>query len=204
MSDMLREMIQRFRYWRREDRISPENPLTHWRLFFHGSMTALCRKKFRQFGEGAEFRPYAFASGCSNISIGRKVVVRPNTMLYAHSLFERGGLGAITIEDDVLLGPAILIFTGKHIFSDPHAPIREQGVELPKNVVIKQGAWVGAGTIIVGGVTIGENAVIGAGSVVTKDIPDGTLAVGAPAKVIRSPGEALVQSRERIGRAYHV
>lgn len=182
---MLTELVQRLRYWRREDRISPENPLTHWRLYFRATMTRLCRKKFRRFGDGAELRPFVFAGGCSNISIGKRVVIRPNSMLYAYSRSEHGGLGAITIADDVLFGPAVLIFTGKHVFSDPRVPVMNQGVEPPKNVVIKRGAWVGAGTIIVGGVTIGENAVIGAGSVVTRDIPDGALAVGAPARVIR-------------------
>lgn len=182
---MLREIIQRIKYWRQEDRISPENPLGHWRLYFRSSMTKLCQKKFKHFGAGAEFRPHAYASGCSNISIGARVVVRPNSIFFANSFDEYNGKGSITIEDDVLLGPSIQIFTNKHIFSNPNLSIIDQGMEEPKDVVIKKGSWVGAGVIIVPGVTIGNNTVIGAGSVVTKDIPDHTLAVGAPARVIR-------------------
>ena len=56
-------------------------------------------------------------------------------------------------------------------------------------IVIKDGAHIGIGSIIMPGVTIGKSAVIGAGSVVTKDIPDYTLALGVPAKVIRVLGE---------------
>ena len=151
-------------------------------------MTKLCRKKFKHFGKNAELRPHVFAGGCSNISIGDNVVIRPNTILFANPFSQFGGRGSITIEDDVLFGPSVQMFTGKHRFSDPTAPIIEQGLEEPKNIVIKKGSWIGAGAIILPGVTIGERVVIGAGSVVTRDIPDGALAVGVPAKVIRQGG----------------
>lgn len=182
---MLHEFIERIKYWRKEDRISPENPLSHWRLFFHSTMIKLCKKKFKHFGTGAELRPQVYISGCSNISIGDRVVIRPNSIFFTHSFSEYNGKGSITIEDDVLLGPAIQIFTNKHIFANPNIPIIEQGTEEPRDVVIRKGAWIGAGVIIVPGVTIGSNAVIGAGSVVTKDIPSQTLAVGVPARVIK-------------------
>ena len=58
-----------------------------------------------------------------------------------------------------------------------------------KDVHIGEGAWIGAGTVIVPGVTIGAGAVIGAGSVVTKDIPDDVVAVGNPCRVLRKIGE---------------
>lgn len=186
------EIMKRLRYWHREDRISPENPLTHWRLYFRSSMARLCRQKFKHFGAHAELRPFVFAGGCSNISIGNNVVVRPNSILFASPASEWEGKGAITIEDDVLLGPTVQLFTRKHRFGDVAQSIREQGVEEPKDIRIKEGAWIGAGVIIVGGVTIGRNAVIGAGSVVTRDIPDYALAVGAPAKVVRHYSETQI------------
>ena len=55
-----------------------------------------------------------------------------------------------------------------------------------KTVHIGENVWIGAGTIIVPGVTIGKNSVIGAGSVVVKDIPDNVVALGTPAKVIKT------------------
>lgn len=182
---MVSEILQRIKYWHSEDRISPENPITHWRLYYRSLMTKLCKKKFKHFGNNAELRPHVFVSGCSNISIGDNVVVRPRTVLFANPLSQCDGLGSITIEDGVLMGPSIQMFTNKHVFSNPEVPIIDQGIEEPKNIVIKKGSWIGAGTIILPGVTIGRNAVVGAGSVVTKDIPDYTLAVGSPARVIR-------------------
>ena len=62
----------------------------------------------------------------------------------------------------------------------------ERGDLIPKPVHIGNGVWIGSGSIILPGVTIGDNAVIGAGSVVTKDVPEGMIAVGNPARVIGS------------------
>lgn len=182
---MFSELAKRTKYWRREDRISPENPLSHWRLYFPTSMAKICRQKLKHFGVDAEVRPHVFLSGCSNISIGARVVVRPNSIFFTYSAKEWGDKGLIVIEDDVLLGPSIQIYTSQHRFSNPDISIIDQGIEEPKPVVIKKGAWIGAGVIILQGVTIGTNAVVGAGSVVTKDIPDHTLAVGSPARVIK-------------------
>lgn len=64
-------------------------------------------------------------------------------------------------------------------------PLRARGLQYNKDVHIGENAWIGANVVIVPGVRIGENAVIGAGSVVTKDIPDNTLAVGNPCRVLR-------------------
>lgn len=53
-------------------------------------------------------------------------------------------------------------------------------------VLLKKNSWIGAGAIILPGVTVGENSIVGAGSVVTKDVPDNTIVVGNPAKVVRN------------------
>ena len=105
-------------------------------------------------------------------------------MLCASPL-EFGGAGKIMIEDDVLLANGIQMHTDSHIYNNPTVPILDQGYFPPEDIVIKKGCWIGAGCMILGGVTIGENSVIGAGSVVTKNIPDYVVAVGSPAKVIK-------------------
>ena len=64
--------------------------------------------------------------------------------------------------------------------------LRNKGLESAKPITIKKDVWIGGNVVILPGVTIGENSVIGAGSVVTKDIPDNSVAVGNPARVIRS------------------
>jgi acetyltransferase-like isoleucine patch superfamily enzyme len=147
-------------------------------------MRKLCEAKFKYFAKSAEFRPGAYAIGCSKISVGARVVVRPATMLFADP--RRGLGGTITIEDDVLLGSAVHIYVNNHAFNDLSIPIIDQGHKPPSSVLIEQGAWIGAGAVILPGVGIGRNSVIGAGSVVTKSIPPMSVAAGNPAKVIRS------------------
>ncbi|HEY9000444.1 MAG TPA: DapH/DapD/GlmU-related protein [Mucilaginibacter sp.] len=89
-------------------------------------------------------------------------------------------LGGITIEDDVQIGPKVSLISENH----PLDPSTRKSLDL-KSVLIKRNAWIGAGAIILPGITIGENAVVAAGAVVNKDIPANTIVGGVPAKVIR-------------------
>lgn len=181
----LAEIIGRVRYWRNTDRIGPDILLTHWRLYFKSTMKELCLKKFKHFGDGAEFRPGAYAEACSKISIGNNVVIRPGTFLFADPT---DGGGGIVIEDKVLIGAGVHFYTNNHKFSDTNAPIFDQGYPNPTlndSIIIRKGSWIGAGVIILPGVEIGENAVIGAGTVVTKSVPSKVIFAGNPGKVIR-------------------
>lgn len=90
--------------------------------------------------------------------------------------------GHIYLADKVMLGPNVTIATANHPI-DPE--LRARGLQYNRDVHIGENAWIGANVVIVPGVRIGKNAVIGAGSVVTKDIPDNTLAVGNPCRVLR-------------------
>jgi acetyltransferase-like isoleucine patch superfamily enzyme len=67
----------------------------------------------------------------------------------------------------------------------PGKPIREQPLETKGDIIVGDEAWLAFGVIVLSGVKIGSGAVIGAGSVVTSDIPDGAIAVGAPARVVK-------------------
>jgi acetyltransferase-like isoleucine patch superfamily enzyme len=181
----LREIVQRYRFWRDADRIGPDMLSTHWRLYFKSTMQALCSKKFNQFGNGAEFRPGAYAEACSKILIGNNVVIRPGTFLFADP---SAGGGGIIIEDDVLIGPGVHFYTNNHDFSDVTRPIIQQGYPPPSendSIIVRYGAWIGARAIILPGVTIGRNAVVGAGSVVTRDVPEFSVVVGNPARVLK-------------------
>ena len=90
-------------------------------------------------------------------------------------------LGGITIEDDVQIGPKVSVITENH----PLDPSTRKSLDL-KSVLIKRNAWIGAGAIILPGVTIGENSVIAAGAVVNKDVPANTVVGGIPAKIIKA------------------
>lgn len=175
----LTEFSQRVQFWKTADRIGLDVPYTHWRLHFRSTMVALCKAKFRHFADTADFRPGAYATSCSNISIGERVVIRPGCMLFADE-FE-----GITIEDGVMLGAGVHVYVNNHRFDDVERPIIDQGYYPSEPVVLKAGCWVGANAIILPGVVVGENAVVGAGSIVTRSVAPRTLVAGNPARVLR-------------------
>ena len=106
--------------------------------------------------------------------LGKHVDIAPMVFL------EEAYPDLITIKDNADLGPGVIIVThdSSHRCVSPGASVRKGKIVINRNV------YVGAGAIILPGVTIGENSIIGAGSVVTKDIPSNSVAVGVPAKVI--------------------
>lgn len=93
------------------------------------------------------------------------------------------GYGGLTIGDRSIFGPYTMIHTANHEM-DLGSPIQDQGWA-SGHVTIGPDCWIGMGVSILPGVRIGEGCVIGAGSVVAKDLPDFSIAVGNPAKVIR-------------------
>jgi acetyltransferase-like isoleucine patch superfamily enzyme len=96
-----------------------------------------------------------------------------------------GGPGNIKIGRDCLIAAHSGIFANNHIYSDPIVPIGCQGLTR-QGIVIEDDCWLGSGVKVLDGVTIGKGSVIGAGSVITKNIPAYSVAVGVPAKVIKS------------------
>lgn len=94
------------------------------------------------------------------------------------------GQGGLVIGDNVRIGPHVVIYASNHIFTNPRIPIVEQGMSC-KGITIEDDIWIGAGAVILDGVSIGKGSVIGAGTVVTKDIPPYSIAVGVPARVIK-------------------
>ena len=89
----------------------------------------------------------------------------------------------ITIGQDVQIGPNVQLLTPTH---PTESDLRRAKYETAKPIVIGNNVWLGGGVIVLPGVTIGKNSVIGAGAVVTKDIPANVVAVGNPARILRS------------------
>lgn len=159
------------------DRIGIDEPFTHWMLHNKHLMRWLCERRFRYFGPRAEFRAGAYAVGCHNISIGSRVIIRPQCMLFA------APDASIWIKDNALLGPGVHIYTNNHAYTGKQWII-DQGHTKGRTVDINRGAWIGANAIILPGVNIGECAVVAAGAVVRDDVPDFGLVGGVPAKPI--------------------
>ncbi len=183
------DVVSRVRFWLEADRLGPDIALTHWQLHFKSTMRKLCKRRFKRFGDGAEFRAGAYAEACSKISIGNRVIVRPGSFLFADPAKDGAG---IFIADDVLLGPSVYLYTNNHEFSKHDTPIIEQGYPestLLDSIYIERGAWIGANVVILPGVTIGANSVVGAGSVVTKSVPPGVVVAGNPAQMIKDSNE---------------
>ncbi len=176
-------MLRKLTFWLTSKRIGPDLPLTHLLLYSKRLGRWLAGRKLRAFGEGSEVRPHAYLVETAFIAVGKNVVLRPGTKLFA--VPHPDGLGDITIEDNVLIGSDVHVYVSNHRFDDPTRDIYFQGHTEPRPVILRQGAWVGAGVIILPGVTIGRNAVIGAGSVVTKSVPDYCIAAGSPARVLK-------------------
>lgn len=140
---------------------------------------AMAKEMFAEFGEGSYIEPPFYANwGGKNIHIGEWVYVN-----FACTFVDDG---EIFIGDKCMFGPNVTIATPGH----PILPaLREYGIQYNLPVHIGRNVWVGAGAVILPGISIGDNCVIGAGSVVTKDIPANSVAVGNPCKVLREINE---------------
>jgi acetyltransferase-like isoleucine patch superfamily enzyme len=95
------------------------------------------------------------------------------------------GYGGITLGNNVRIATGCTIVAFTHEFGDPDTPIIEQGNSW-KGVTLEDDVWLGAGVRVLDGVTIGRGSVVGAGSVVNKSIPPNSIAVGVPAKVVKT------------------
>ncbi len=138
--------------------------------------TALLKQMFAEIGEGCYIEPPFRANwGGKHCHFGKNVYVNFNLTVVDDT--------HIYVGDSTMIGPNVTIATGAH----PIEPeLREQQYQFNKPVRIGKNCWIGAGVIIVPGVSIGDNTVIGAGSVVTRDIPGNVVAFGNPCRVQRS------------------
>ena len=140
---------------------------------------ALLRKMFAEVGEGCYIEPPLHANWAGrHVHLGKQVYANFGLTLVDDT--------DIFIGDSCMFAPNVVIATAGHPI-EPSLRRRVGQYNLP--VHIGNNVWVGAGAIIMPGVTIGDNSVIGAGSVVTRDIPANVVAVGNPCRVMREIGE---------------
>ena len=140
---------------------------------------ALLKQMFAEIGEGCYIEPPLHANwGGKHVHFGKNIYANFNLTLVDDT--------HIYIGDYTMIGPNVVISTAGH----PILPeLREKSYQFNIPVHIGKNCWLGAGVIVLPGVTIGDNSVIGAGSIVTKDIPANVVAVGNPCKVLREINE---------------
>jgi acetyltransferase-like isoleucine patch superfamily enzyme len=121
-----------------------------------------CTGVIRNLGEG--------------LTIGNNVGIAQNCFIQVR--------GKVIIEDNVIFGPNVSVFSENHIFENSDLPVNVQG-ESRTGVKIESGVWIGTRAVILDGVTVGKNSIVAAGSVVNKDVPPYSIVGGIPAKVIK-------------------
>jgi acetyltransferase-like isoleucine patch superfamily enzyme len=139
-------------------------------------------------GEGTLLEPGCWLTMApeARIEIGAGCFLNRNTMLAAQ--------GSIKIGDHVMFANGCFVGDAEHRYDDPDTPVTWQGFTSKGPVRIGPNCWFGVNCVVTSGVEVGERCVIGANSVVTRDIPRGTIAAGAPARVLKqiewkTPGE---------------
>ena len=140
-----------------------------------GKREKLLKKMFAEIGTGCCIEPPLYTNmGGRHVHFGSNIYANFGLTLVDDT--------HIYVGDNTMFGPHVTVATAGHPI-DPQ--LRERGLQFNMPVHIGRNCWIGAGAIIMPGVTIGDNVVIGAGSVVTKDIPDNVVAVGNPCRVLR-------------------
>ena len=140
---------------------------------------ALLKQMFAEIGEGCYVEAPFYANwGGHHVHFGKNVYANYGLTLVDDT--------HIYVGDCTMFGPHVTIATAGHPI-DPQ--LREKGLQYNLPVRIGRNCWLGAGVIVMPGVTIGDNTVIGAGSIVTRDIPANVVAVGNPCRVLRQVGE---------------
>ncbi|SOD59111.1 maltose O-acetyltransferase [Streptomyces zhaozhouensis] len=136
---------------------------------------SIVRELVGSLGADAHIRPPLYVDYGSYLSVGDRTFVNYNLTAL--------DVAPITIGADCQIGPNVQLLTPTHPL-EPQP--RRDKLEAAKPITLGDNVWLGGGVIVLPGVTIGDDSVIGSGSVVTRDIPAGVLALGNPARVIRS------------------
>ena len=141
--------------------------------------TEMLKEMFAEIGEGCYIEPPLHANwGGKHVHFGKNVYANFGLTLVDDT--------HIYVGDYTMFAPNVVVATAGH----PILPeLREKAYQYNFSVHIGRNCWIGAGALIMPGVTIGDNTVIGAGSVVTRDIPSNCVAYGNPCRVIREIGE---------------
>jgi acetyltransferase-like isoleucine patch superfamily enzyme len=146
----------------------------------HGNVGEMLREGRLEIGEHTLLEPgvWLTAPAPARIVIGSGCFLNLNVMVAAHELVEIG--------DHCMFANGCFVTDANHRFDDPDTPVPYQGFTTKGPTRIGDNCWFGAHAVVTSGVTIGRRCVIGSNSVVVGDLPDFSIAAGAPAKVLRT------------------
>ncbi len=152
----------------------------------HGDALQMLREDRLRLGEHVLFEPGVWLTGAGRITIGTGTFLNLGVQVAA--------LDEVRIGAHCMIANGGFVSDADHRFDDPQRPVPWQGFTSKGPTVIGDNVWCGAHVVVTSGVTIGDRCVVGAGSVVTRDLPPRSVAVGAPARVIKEieyvPGAA--------------
>lgn len=138
----------------------------------------LCESIFLKCGENVNIGRMAYFGLGSDISIGSNSSIGPRAQIIGIGM---GGI--LTIGNDVMMGPEVVILLSEHNHNRIDIPMNQQGVRT-STITIEDDVWIGMRVMILRGVTIGKGSIIGAGAVVTKNVPPNAVVGGVPARII--------------------
>ncbi len=199
----MQDLPTRIKLWAQKWRWYERNSLPwnrariHWELMrrgafarwpLEGNVLEALREGRLELGEGVLLEPgvWITAPGRARVRIGSGSFLNKGVMVAAQELVEIGA--------HCMLANGCFVSDANHRFDDPGRPITWQGFETRGPTRIGENCWLGANVVVTSGVSIGERCVIGANSVVTSDIPPFSIAAGAPARVLRTVGQAVAEA----------
>jgi acetyltransferase-like isoleucine patch superfamily enzyme len=145
-----------------------------------------------KLGDHVRIGPYSTLVGAPISNLGEGITIGANSAVDAYSFI--GSAGPVTIGENVIMGQHVCFHPENHNFDRTDVPIKLQGT-VRQGITVEDDVWVGANVTFLDGAHVGRGCVIGAGSLVRGNIPAYSVAVGAPARIIRSrnPQNAVAQ-----------
>jgi acetyltransferase-like isoleucine patch superfamily enzyme len=180
--------LQKWRWYERSS-LPFNRAAIHWEMArreafarwpLHGNVLEMLREGRLEIGPGVLFEPGVWLTGgdTGTIRIGAGSFLNLGVMIASHDLVEIG--------EHCMLANGCFVADGNHRYDDPDRPVTWQGFTTKGPTRVGDNVWCGTNVVITSGVTVGARSVIGANSVVTTDIPAGSIAAGAPARVLKA------------------
>ncbi len=189
-----------------------ETVFNAWTRLRTRMFTFLLSSQFQHLGAGCRIMPPFHFANLHQMSLGERVVIRAYGWLNAIGDEKEGtvklsigsdtgiGMGTtisaarqVVIGEYVVMARNVYISDHAHAFKDINAPISRQGIDHINPVSIGRHTWLGQNAVVLPGASIGQHCVIGANSVVNRPIPDFSVAVGAPARVVKTYNQSTGQ-----------